>query len=136
MSGIGVCSTLDLSQEPVRICGEVKDFDPTKWMTEKEARRTQRFVQLAIATSKMALQDSGLEITDDIRADVGVSIGVGVGGMQFIEDQIGILNSKGSGERLSQVDGLSPSGRWCAGPASAGSGGTNEQGGRFHPPRR
>lgn len=96
VSGIGVCSTLDLSQEPVRICGEIKDFDPTKWMNEKEARRTQRFVQLAIAASKMAVEDAGLEVTDANRADIGISIGVGVGGMQLIEDQIGILHGKGS----------------------------------------
>lgn len=95
-SGIDRITCLDLSNEPVQIGGEVKDFDPAKWMDAKEARRTQRFVQFAVAASKMALQNAGLTITEEMQPEVGVAIGVGVGGMQFIEDQIGILNSKGS----------------------------------------
>ncbi len=95
-SGIGHVTQVDLTSEPVRIAGEVKDFNPAEWMNEKEAKRTQRFVQFAIAASKMALQQANLTITDEMAPDVGVAMGVGVGGMSLIEENIATMNNKGS----------------------------------------
>jgi 3-oxoacyl-[acyl-carrier-protein] synthase II len=96
VSGIAKVRCMDLSKEPVQIGGEVKNFDPTLYMNEKEVRRTQRFVHLAVAASKMALAHSKLPLTDEMLAETGVSIGVGVGAMGYMEEQIQILNSKGS----------------------------------------
>lgn len=95
-SGIARVTALDMSQEPVQIAGEVKGYNPTLHMSEKEARRSQRFVQLAVGASRMALADSGLADLSAIGAEIGVSIGVGVGGMGYMEEQVGVLHKKGS----------------------------------------
>lgn len=94
-SGISKITAIDLSKEPVQIGGEVKNFQIGQFMDEREARRTRRFVQLGVAASKMAIQDSGLE-TQGCSEDVGVSVGVGVGALEYIEEQVGILHTKGS----------------------------------------
>lgn len=95
-SGITKVTLLDLSNEPVQIGGEVKGFNATDWMEDKEARRSRRFCHFAVAASKMALKDGNLEITDSNANDIGVSIGVGVGAMDFLEEQIIIIKNKGS----------------------------------------
>lgn len=95
-SGISKISLIDLTNEPVQIGGQVKNFDVTPYMDEKDARRTRRFAQFAVAASKMALKDANLELTENIQADVGVSIGVGVGALEYIEEQVGIMHTKGS----------------------------------------
>jgi 3-oxoacyl-[acyl-carrier-protein] synthase II len=97
ISGIARITSLDLSNEPVQIGGEVKEFDPTKWMKDaKEAKRTQRFVQFAIAAGKMAMESSGLVVTEELAPAFGVSIGVGVGAMGYLEEQIVTLHNRGS----------------------------------------
>jgi 3-oxoacyl-[acyl-carrier-protein] synthase II len=95
-SGIAPVTQIDLTNEPVQIAGEVKNFSPAEWMNEKEAKRTQRFVQFGIAAAKMAVKDAGLEITDELAPHVGVSMGVGVGGMGFMEENILTMANKGS----------------------------------------
>jgi len=97
-SGIAKVTCLDMSKEPVQICGEVKNFDPTRWMSEKESRRNKRFVQFAVAAAKMALKDCGLswDVESPVSHGIGVSIGVGVGGLDFLEQQIDALYRKGS----------------------------------------
>lgn len=95
-SGIARITQFDLSQEPIQIGGEVKNFDPYMWMSDKEARRSQRFVQLACAASKQALQDAGLAELGKFAEETAVVIGVGVGGLGYLEEQIIILNKKGS----------------------------------------
>ena len=96
-SGIGMISEPDLSNEPVKIGGRVKNFEPAKYMSEKEARRSQRFVQMACAASKMALDDGKYIVTEENSVHLGTSIGVGVGGMGYIEEQITVMNEKGMG---------------------------------------
>ncbi len=95
-SGIAKITQVDLTNEPVQIGGEVKAFDPTRWMNEKEAKRTQRFVQFGIAAARMALEHAGLTITDELSPHVGVSVGVGVGGMAFMEENVITMSTKGS----------------------------------------
>ncbi|MFZ9519898.1 MAG: beta-ketoacyl synthase N-terminal-like domain-containing protein, partial [Silvanigrellaceae bacterium] len=74
VSGIAKITSLDMSKQSVQIGGEVKNFEPAKYFSnEKEARRNQRFVQMAVAASRMALTDAQLELTDDIKNDAGVS---------------------------------------------------------------
>lgn len=95
-SGIDLITQLNLEGEPVQIGGEVKKFDPTLWMSEKDVRRNQKFVQFAIAASKMAMKDSNYHINSNNSTRCGVSIGVGVGGLDYFEQQIFIMREKGS----------------------------------------
>src|SRR5258708_28104873 len=78
-SGIAPISLFDASRHDVRIAGEVKDFDPLRSMDRKDARRNDRFQQLAIAASRDAIADPKLDIAA-MPDDVGVVIGSGSGG--------------------------------------------------------
>ncbi|MEN3273168.1 MAG: 3-oxoacyl-[acyl-carrier-protein] synthase, partial [Actinomycetota bacterium] len=71
----------------------VHDFDPTVWLGPKEARRTDRFAQMAIGAAEMALEQSGATGADPDRS--GVIMGTGVGGLETLEDQIVVRFEKG-----------------------------------------
>ncbi|HBI04071.1 MAG TPA: beta-ketoacyl-[acyl-carrier-protein] synthase II, partial [Paenibacillaceae bacterium] len=62
-SGVGLITAFDTTDYPVKIAAEVKDFNPADYMDKKEVKRTDRFVQLAIAAATLAVKNSGLEIT-------------------------------------------------------------------------
>ncbi|NBX18367.1 MAG: beta-ketoacyl-[acyl-carrier-protein] synthase II [Proteobacteria bacterium] len=95
VSGISKVNQVDLSRHSVQIGGEVKNFEPAAYFSnEKEAKRNQRFVQMSVAASRMALKDSGLILTDELKNDTGVSIGVGVGGLAYLEEQIITMHEK------------------------------------------
>jgi 3-oxoacyl-[acyl-carrier-protein] synthase II len=94
-SGIGEVTLFDATEFPVRIGGEVKDFDPTAWMDRKAAKRTDRVVHLAVAAARLAWEDAGSPQIDPQRAAVVVS--TGVGGLQTMEDQVRILAERGPG---------------------------------------
>lgn len=93
-NGIGPVTLCDASDIASRVVGEVKDFDPLLYMDRKDARRTDRFVQMAIAASGEALAHAQLDI-EPIRDEVGVMIGVGMGGLETLEDQFKTLFEKG-----------------------------------------
>src|SRR5919198_608019 len=80
-SGIGPITLFDPSRMQCKIAGEVKDFDPTKYMHPKEARRNDRSVQLAMAAARQAVEHAGLTIDESNAEQVGVIIGSGVGGI-------------------------------------------------------
>lgn len=87
-SGIAPISLFDVSDYPTRIAGEVKDFNAEDWLDRKEARRIDRFIAFAVATAKMALDDSGLPYSDtEIGKKTGVLIGSGIGGLTFMGEQ-------------------------------------------------
>ena len=84
-SGIGPITRFDSEPFPVKFAGEVKDFDPEKFMSHKEVKKMDRFIHFAVAAGQSALEDSGYEITDDNAERVGVQVGVGLGGLPAIE---------------------------------------------------
>ncbi|NLY75450.1 MAG: beta-ketoacyl-ACP synthase II [Firmicutes bacterium] len=96
-SGISRITQFDTSNLDVKIGAEVKEFDPGQYMERKEIKRTDRFVHFAVAATRMALADSGLEITPDNAADIGVVIGSGIGGIKTFEEQTRIYLEKGPG---------------------------------------
>lgn len=95
VSGIGKLSRLDPEDFPVKVVGEVKDFDPTEYVERKEARKMDRFTQYAVASAMMAVKDANLEITEEIAPRVGVWIGSGIGGMETYEQQFKTFLEKG-----------------------------------------
>ncbi|MBX2863290.1 MAG: beta-ketoacyl-ACP synthase II [Leptolyngbyaceae cyanobacterium MAG.088] len=94
-SGIGPITFFDASKHKCRIAGEVKGFDPLEYMDAKDAKRTDRFAQFAIAASKQALANANLTITDLNAEQVGVMIGTGVGGLKVMEEQQSVYLKKG-----------------------------------------
>lgn len=94
-SGIGKVTRFDVSEYGTQIAGEVKGFEPGNFMDKKEARRMDRFTQYAVAASKMALENSGLDLEKTDRDRVGTLIGSGIGGMETLHDQYKVLFEKG-----------------------------------------
>jgi 3-oxoacyl-[acyl-carrier-protein] synthase II len=86
-SGIGPITVFDSSPLPVHIAGEVKGFDPLKYVEPKEARRMSRCSHFAVAAAKEALQDSGIVIGKDVPHDrVGVVMGTAMGGFEMVDN--------------------------------------------------
>ncbi len=94
-SGIGYITLFDASTFETRIAGEVKGFDPTNYMDRKEARRMDRFAQLAVAAGKQAVEVANLQIDVSNQNDVGVIIGSGIGGLTTLYEQIKVMLEKG-----------------------------------------
>src|SRR6218665_1297419 len=86
-SGLGPITRFDLTDIPSKVGGEVKDFVPGNYMDPKEAKRNDRYTQLAMAASRMAFNDSGLKVGAVDPERFGVIIGSGIGGMETIEEQ-------------------------------------------------
>ena len=80
-SGIGPITHFDASNFATKFAGEVKDLDPTRWMTSREAKQVDLFIQYAIAAGAMAMEDSKLEIAGDFAERVGCYVGAGLGGL-------------------------------------------------------
>jgi len=94
-SGIRRLTHFDVSRYSSQVAGTVEDFNSEDYFSSKEARRMDRFVQFALAASKMALESSGIDLDRTDLERVGVLIGSGVGGMTTIEDQHIIFLEKG-----------------------------------------
>lgn len=94
--GITAITRFDTTDITSKVAGEVKDFKPSDYMDGKEAKRTDRYVQLAVAASRMAFADAGLTIGQPVAERFGVIIGSGVGGMETIEEQSRNLHEKGA----------------------------------------
>ncbi len=95
VSGVDYITSFDATNYPVRIAAEVKGFDPAKFMPRKEARRTTRAIHFAIALGRMALEDAGLEITEENAERVAVIMHTGGGGISDIYDATLDLLNKG-----------------------------------------
>jgi len=92
--GIGRITRFDPAPYESKIAGEVKDFDATKYMDRKDARRTDRFTQLAVGAAAQALADSKLDITKSPDR-TGVAIATGVGGLETLIEQVLVMEKRG-----------------------------------------
>jgi beta-ketoacyl-acyl-carrier-protein synthase II len=94
-SGIATITQFNHDHLPIHIAGEVKDFDPGHFMNFKEARRISRASQLAIAATKMALENAGLQAPLPDGERVATIIGTGAGGLEVADRELQVLRSKG-----------------------------------------
>ncbi|NOZ10588.1 MAG: beta-ketoacyl-ACP synthase II [Gammaproteobacteria bacterium] len=95
-SGIGQISQFDPTGISTTIAGEVKDFDVTQFMTLKESRKMDRFIQFGMAAAIEAIGDSGLEVNESNAERIGVHIGAGIGGVATIEQTAELFRVKGA----------------------------------------
>jgi 3-oxoacyl-[acyl-carrier-protein] synthase II len=84
-NGISRIESFDASLFNCQFAGEIKNFDPSRFIEKKEVKKMGRFIQLAIAASEDALRSSGLKVTEENAEQVGVYIGSGIGGFEVIE---------------------------------------------------
>ena len=84
-SGIAEITAFDASKFSARISGSVKDFDADMYLSRKDQRKMDTFIHYGIAAGIQALEDSGIEVTDENAERIGVAIGSGIGGLPFIE---------------------------------------------------
>jgi 3-oxoacyl-[acyl-carrier-protein] synthase II len=84
-SGVGPITRFDATDFSARIAGEVKNFDPLRFIEKKDVKKMDAFIQYAIAASQFAMEDASLTVTPEMAPAVGVSIGSGIGGFSTIE---------------------------------------------------
>jgi beta-ketoacyl-acyl-carrier-protein synthase II len=94
-SGLGPITLFDTSQHDVKIAGEAHGFDPLTFMPAKDARRTDRFVQFALAALEEALAQSRLNVADHDSYQIGALLGSGMGGIMTYTDELRVLDQKG-----------------------------------------
>ncbi|MBV8886970.1 MAG: beta-ketoacyl-ACP synthase II [Chroococcidiopsidaceae cyanobacterium CP_BM_RX_35] len=94
-NGIDSITLFDASKHKCRIAGEVKGYDPLKFMEGKDAKRMDRFAQFAVSASSQALTDAQFVISDLNAYQVGVMIGTGIGGIKVLEDQQTVYLTRG-----------------------------------------
>ncbi len=94
-SGVSRVESFDTALFSVHIGGEIKNFDVTKYIGQKESKRMDRFTQFAIAAADQAIKDGGLQLSEEESLRAGVIVGSGIGGIREIEEQHIILLKKG-----------------------------------------
>lgn len=85
-SGIGPLEQFDVAAYGTRFGGSIKNFDVTEYMTAKDARKMDAFIQYGMAAGTQAIEDAGLEVTEENANRIGVAIGSGIGGVGYIEN--------------------------------------------------
>ena len=94
-SGISRIESFDTTEYPVKIGGEIKAFDAGQYINAREAKRMDRFAQMATASAVQAVKDSGLDFEKEDKHRAGVIVGTGIGGLKEIEEQHLRLLTKG-----------------------------------------
>jgi len=95
-SGVSGITLFPVTDEyPTRIAAEVRNFDPTCFMEKKKLKEVTRFIPFSLAATKMALEHSGLELTEALKEQMGVFIGVGLGGLEGLEECAVTCHTKG-----------------------------------------
>src|SRR3954468_4887774 len=98
-SGIEAITSFETANLAVRFAGEVKGFDVTQYMPEKEARHMDRFIHLGVAAADQAIKDAGLpsgdQLDPELATRIGVNIGSGIGGLPMIEETHGEYMTRG-----------------------------------------
>jgi 3-oxoacyl-[acyl-carrier-protein] synthase II len=99
-SGVDRITLFDASDFETKIAGEVKGFEPTNYMSRKDARHNDRFSQLAVTASLEAVEQAGLKIDSANKDDIGIVIGSGIGGLTTLFEQTRVLLDRGA-DRIS-----------------------------------
>jgi 3-oxoacyl-[acyl-carrier-protein] synthase II len=95
-SGVGPIRAFDATEDfATRFAAEVDGFEPTDFVPKKKLKETSRFIQFALAASKLAVEDAGLDLTDEERERTGCFIGVGLGGLDRFAEVSYALRDKG-----------------------------------------
>ncbi len=94
-SGIGSIESFDASAVASRVAGEVRGFDPEKWMDARDVKKTDRFIHFAVAASDMLLEDAGFDLEKTDLTRFGIVIGSGIGGFPLMEKQHTLLLERG-----------------------------------------
>lgn len=93
-NGLSYIDQFDASDFDIKIVGAVKDFDSSKYIDKKEAKRMDRFTQFAVCSAMEALENAGTDLKDLDPFKVGVIIGVGIGGLNLTEEEVTKFNAK------------------------------------------
>ncbi len=93
-NGLSYIDQFDVSDFDVKIVGAVKDFDSSKYIDKKEAKRMDRFTQFAVCSAMEALENAGTDLKDLDPFKVGVIVGVGIGGLNLTEEEVTKFNAK------------------------------------------
>lgn len=101
-SGVRQIQHFDTTDLDVKIAGEVSDFRPGDFMDPKAARRMDRFAQFAVAASREAIDNSGLEITDENRERIGIMMNTGGGGIPIMSNEVRVMEERGP-KRVSSI---------------------------------
>ncbi len=94
-SGVDYITQFDTEGFDTRFAAELKGFEPTDYISRKEARRMDRFTQMAVVASMEALEHAALQIDPTNQDDIGVLVGSGIGGLLTLSEQISVLREKG-----------------------------------------
>ena len=96
-SGIDRITLFDPEPLTTKFAGEVKGFEPTDYINRKDARRMDRFAQLAVAASRQATEHAGLKIDSSNQENIGIIIGSGIGGLTTLSEQVRVMLERGPG---------------------------------------